>query len=75
MNKHAQELGKLGGKKSVKKRFKGKTKKQISEMMSRVRKKLKVGEKGEDNTFITIQLKQKILVCQDWKKISLAYVV
>lgn len=47
MNKHAQELGKLGGKKSVKKRFKGKTKKEISEIMRRVRNKIKVGEKEE----------------------------
>jgi ABC-type Mn2+/Zn2+ transport system ATPase subunit len=36
-NIHAQELGKLGGKKSVKSRFYGKSKKEISEMMSNVR--------------------------------------
>lgn len=40
MNKHAQALGKLGGKKSVQKRFEGKTKKEISEIMSKVRKHL-----------------------------------
>jgi len=34
-----QEFAVLGGKASVKARFKGKTKKQISEMMSTVRKK------------------------------------
>ena len=37
-NKAAQELGKLGGVQSVKNRFKGKTKKEISEEMKRVRK-------------------------------------
>jgi len=32
-----QEMAQLGGKASVKKRFKGKTKKQISELMRKVR--------------------------------------
>ena len=36
-NIHAKELGKLGGRKSVEKRFLGKGKKEISEMMKRVR--------------------------------------
>lgn len=34
-----QDFARLGGKASVKSRFKGKTKKQISEMMSAVRNK------------------------------------
>jgi hypothetical protein len=37
-----QEFAVLGGKASVKVRFKGKTKKQISEMMSAVRKRKKL---------------------------------
>ena len=37
INKAAQALGKLGGKASVKSRFKGKTKKEISEAMRKVR--------------------------------------
>ncbi len=40
-NVHAQALGKMGGKKSVQSRFKGKTKKQISEAMKKVRNKKK----------------------------------
>jgi hypothetical protein len=37
INKAASELGKKGGKKSVESRFKGKSKKQISEIMRKVR--------------------------------------
>jgi len=37
-NKAAQELGRLGGKKSVSTRFKGKTKEEISEIMKKVRR-------------------------------------
>ena len=37
MNKHAQALGKLGGQKSAKSRFKGKTKEEISEQMKKIR--------------------------------------
>lgn len=37
-NQHASALGKLGGKKSVKSRFAGKTKEEISQMMSKIRK-------------------------------------
>ena len=40
-NKAAQELGKLGGRKSVQSRFNDKTKEEVSEIMKRVR----VGEK------------------------------
>ena len=36
-NKHAQILGRIGGKKSVKVRFEGKTKEQKSELMRKVR--------------------------------------
>lgn len=36
-NIHAQALGKLGGKQSVKSRFKGKSKTEISEIMKKVR--------------------------------------
>lgn len=36
-NEHAQELGKLGGEASVKKRFDGLSKEEISEKMRRVR--------------------------------------
>lgn len=36
-NEHAQKLGKLGGKASVKKRFDGLSKEEISEKMRRVR--------------------------------------
>ena len=36
-NEHASALGKLGGKKSVESRFKGKTKAEISKMMRKVR--------------------------------------
>ena len=36
-NIHAKELGKLGGRKSVEKRFLGKSKKEISEVMRNVR--------------------------------------
>ena len=39
INKYASMLGKLGGKQSVKKRFAGKTKEEISKIMSDVRKK------------------------------------
>jgi hypothetical protein len=38
MNKAAQQLGKLGGKASVEKRFKGLSKEQVSELMKKVRK-------------------------------------
>ena len=41
-NKAAQALGKLGGKRSVQKRFEGKTKKEISAIMSNVRNKKKL---------------------------------
>ena len=36
-NENARQLGKLGGKASVKSRFKGKTKEQISEHMRKIR--------------------------------------
>lgn len=38
LSKIASIMGKKGGKKSVKVRFKGKTKKEISEIMKKVRK-------------------------------------
>lgn len=38
MNIHAQELGKMGGKKSAESRLAGKSKKEISDAMSKLRK-------------------------------------
>ena len=37
INKAAQELGRRGGKKSIEKRFAGKTEKEISDIMRRAR--------------------------------------
>jgi hypothetical protein len=43
LSKIAKQLGSAGGKKSVETRFKGKSKKEISEIMSNIRKGLKKG--------------------------------
>lgn len=55
-NKHAQELGKLGGKKSVESRFKGLTSEQKSELMRKVR----LGYESEKDKGILIKHLQEV---------------
>ena len=47
MKEFARQLGSRGGKNSVKKRFEGKTKEEISKMMSNVRNRLNEKEEKE----------------------------
>ncbi len=54
-NIHAQALGKLGGAKSVESRFAGKTKVQISEQMSKVRKNPILEKKAAEATALAIK--------------------